>query len=109
MKIRLEPQKTSLRISKIEFEQLLQDQSLHSSTTFPNGETLAMDVVLAENKKLTFSPGSLTFELPNREIINHKPSKKGLTFYFQLDNKQVHELLFEVDIKKKPLGSRVRE
>ena len=109
MKIRLESQKTSLRISKSEFEKLLADGKLETVTLFPNGEKLALSVTLSAKEELNYRPGSISIALPNRDIQDHKPSKTGLSYYFQLDNMTDHELLFEVDIKRKPLGSKARK
>ncbi len=108
MKIRLEPQRTSLRISKSEFERLLTEQKLTSETHFPNGETLAINVLLGDDQSLIYSTGNIAIELPTREIRDHTPSKQGLSFCFQMEDCGAHELVFEVDIKKKPLGSKAR-
>ena len=105
MKIRLEHNKTSLRISKTEFEQLLKDKNLSSVTSFPNGKDMTFLVSLTNEQKLSFAGNSISIELPNHKISNYSPEKIGLSFYFQLDNNN-HELLFEVDIKKKPLKFR---
>lgn len=106
MKIRLEPEKTSLRISKTEFKSLLSEDSLSCKTTFPNGKTMAINVSLADEEALSYQCDTITVALPNQRIRGYTPGKMGLSFYFEIDNTGTHELLFEVDIKKKPLGSQ---
>ena len=104
MKIRLEHQKTSLRLSKDEFSQLLLGNELHDRTIFPDGTIFMFKTSLSDKPGLTFLNQCLSIELPTRDLKDHKPDKRGLSFYFQLDNDKEHELLLEVDIKKKPLG-----
>lgn len=105
MKIRLEPNKTSIRLSKSEFEQLVNIGKLGCSTTFPNGETLSISVTLSTEKGLAYNGNHIDIELPTHQIKGHKPNKAGISFYFQLDNENEHLLIFEVDIKKPRLGS----
>ncbi len=105
MKLRLEPNKTCLRLSKSEFEQFLSVGQLGCCTTFPNGETLSISVTLGSEEGLTYNSNHLDIELPSVQITEHKPNKTGLSFYFRLDNDNNHQLIFEVDIKKPRLRS----
>ncbi len=105
MKLRLETNKTSIRLSKSEFEQLLNIGNLLCSTEFPNGETLSINVTLGQEKGLVYNHNHLDIELPIHQIKEHKPNKAGISFYFQLDNEANHQLIFEVDIKKPRLES----
>lgn len=106
MKIRLEQNKTSLRISKPELELLIKEKNLSNTTTFPNGNDMTFLVSLANEQRLSFEGKHIIIELPNHIISSYSPEKIGLSFYFQLDSNNSHELLFEVDIKKKPLKFR---
>lgn len=105
MKIRLEPHKTTLRLSKVEFTKLLNDGNLSEKTDLPGGSTIEVHLFLKEQQSFKYKNNLFHFELPNQVIRSYKPSKTGLSFYFQLDTKNQHEFLFEVDIKKKPLNN----
>lgn len=108
MKIKLEAQKTSLRLSKNEFQILLNTHSLSEKTTFPGGNSIEFTVKLDNEQHFSYKEGEMLFLLPNQLLHAYKPSKSGLSFKFQVDNIQKHELVFEVDIKKSPLGVRAK-
>jgi len=105
MKIKLEPQKTSLRLSKSEFQGLLKLGTLSENTIFPNGNEIGFMVTLGNNQHFSFEDNQLQLVLPNQLIQSYKPNKVGLSFEFQCDNSSLHKLVFEVDIKKAPLGA----
>lgn len=105
MKVRFEPQKTTLRLSKDELSHLLNQNELLESTTFPGGGSLNFHLSLDDAQSFNFDDDCFTFTLPDKLIRNYRPSKSGIIFEFQLDSKNIHQLLFEVDIKKKPLNS----
>ena len=103
MKVRLEPQKTTLRINKAEFSELIKVGMLFDSFALPGGENVELYVSLNDQKQYYYEKNQFHLKLPEKKILAYIPSKIGLSFYFQLDNKDQHHLLFEVDIKKKPL------
>ena len=105
MKIRLEPDKTTLRISKDELNTLLLDQKLFDSINLPGGKQLNINVSINEDELYLFDKNQFLIELPKHLIDDYEPSKTGLSFYFQIDNQKHHQLIFEVDIRKKPLKS----
>lgn len=102
MKIRLEPNKTTLRLSKIEFSELLKCRILSDSYQLPDNQSIDIHLRLEETENFIYQNNSFYINLPIRLIDNYKPNKTGLAFYFQLDNKMKIQFLFEVDIKKKP-------
>ncbi len=104
MKIRLEPNKTTLRLSKIEFSELLKCRFLSDSYELPGDQAIDIYLKLEETDNFIYENNSFRISLPNRLIDDYKPCKNGLTFYFQLDNKKKIQVLFEVDIKKKPIN-----
>lgn len=104
MKIKLEAQKTSLRLSKDEFQSLLNKGSLSERTVFPGGNSITFKVELENEQNFSYKEGEMLFLLPNQLLHAYKPGKAGLSFKFQVDSSQKHELVFEVDIKKPPLG-----
>ncbi len=106
MKIRLEPQKTYIRLSKPEYQELLKTGFLAGETIFSQGAKLKFCLELKDQQNLHFSDHTLHFALPNQQIQQHTPKKTGLSFYFQIDSNLNHELIFEVDIRKPRLSSR---
>lgn len=106
MKVRLEAQKTTLRLNKEEFEALKNQAILSETTLFPGGQSIEFNARLGEEKVLQFSDNKMTFILPNQSIQCYTPSKVGLSFIFQVGSAENHEVIFEVDIKKPPLGSK---
>lgn len=105
MKVRLEQQRTSLRLSKDEFQNLLNFETLSERTVFPDGHEIGFVVELGKNQHFSFENNLLRFILPNQLIQIYKPNKVGLSFEFQDGDSISHELIFEVDIKKAPLGA----
>ena len=103
MKIRLEPQKTTLRISKAEFSELIKVGMLSDSFALPGGQNIELYVSLNDQPQYHYEKNQFNLKLPEKNILAYKPNKIGLSIYFQLDNKDHHHLLYEVDIKKKPL------
>ena len=105
MKIKLEPEKTTLRISKNELKVLLLDQKLFDSIILPGGKQVKINVSVGDTELYLFNENQFLIELPKHLIDDYKPSKTGLSFYFQIDNQKIHQLIFEVDIRKRPLKS----
>lgn len=103
MKLRLEPQKTTLRLSKDEFQTLLEIGELSESTLFPCDNALYLHVKLDEAQSFKLENNRFLISLPNHQLKNYHPAKTGLSFKFQIDSQMDHKLIFEVDIKKKPL------
>ncbi|HPF46135.1 MAG: hypothetical protein KDF58_04500 [Alphaproteobacteria bacterium] len=103
MKLKLEPQKTSLRLSKEEFEKLLVENHLFQESVFPGGKTMKLNVELDTTQFLSFQDDEISIGLPNRLLLSYRPDKRGLSFKFQCGNNLGHELVFEVDIKRPPL------
>jgi hypothetical protein len=104
MKIRFEPQKTTLRLSKDEFNTLLENNEISESTTFPDESSLEFCLKIEEEQDFQFKEGHFLITLSAKSIREYKPAKVGITFMFQLGNKSVHKIILEVDIKKKPLN-----
>ena len=105
MKVKLEHQKTSLRLSKEEFHQLRNENILQEEIIFPCDRILKIVVELRYDQFFNFSGDEIRFGLPNQIIENYKPSKSGLPFIFQCGNGKVQTVIFEVNIKKTPLTS----
>lgn len=103
MKIRLEPEKTTLRISNAEFTVLLNEGTLSNMSALPGGENIEYRLSLKSQQFFHYGNNLFQIELPKQIIQSYKPNKIGLSFYFQLDNQEQHHFIFEVDIKKKPL------
>ncbi|MDG1708730.1 MAG: hypothetical protein P8H03_08200 [Emcibacteraceae bacterium] len=106
MKIRFESQKTTIRLRKDEFSEYLDKNELIESTIFPDGKQFTFHLKLSDEKSFAVNDGFFHICLPQKVIRNYSPSKVGISFEFQLDNTKPHLLIFEVDIKKKPLNSR---
>lgn len=105
MKVKLEPQKTSLRLSKDEFQQLLKCRTLSEKTIFPDGNEIGLIVELGNDQHFSFEENLIRCILPNQLIQAYKPNKVGLSFEFHGANGIRHKLIFEIDIKKPPLGA----
>ncbi|MBT5073066.1 MAG: hypothetical protein HOJ34_01760 [Kordiimonadaceae bacterium] len=105
MKVKLEAQKTSIRLSKDEFQKLLNTGLLDEQTTFPGGNSLTFKIELDIEQNFSFKDNEMLFVLPDQLLHAYKPSKSGLSLKFHVDSNQKHELVFEVDIKKPPLSS----
>jgi len=105
LKVKLEPQKTSLRLSKDEFQTLKNQYSLSEQTIFPDGKTLNFHLALDVEQHFSFDGSDMRFILPNQLIFAYKPAKSGLSFKYQCGNGISHMLVLEVDIKKPPLGT----
>lgn len=108
MKVKLEAQKTTIRLSKDEFQSLLDIGSLSEQTTFPGGKSLSFKIELDMEQYLSFKDNEMLFVLPNQLLHAYKPNKSGLAFKFHVDSNQTHQLVFEVDIKKPPLGAAAK-
>lgn len=104
MKIRIEVDKTTVRLNKIEFQDLLNNHELSQESVYPDGNKLRVELNLATDQELTFNDNALKIVLPIKEVAEHTPNKVGLTFNFQKNNEIKHCLLFEVDIKRPPLN-----
>ncbi len=63
---------------------------------------------LGDEQSFDFVENDIQFVLKRRKIENHKPSKIGLIFDFPTVNDMTHRVVFEVDIKKSPLGGKSR-
>ncbi|MDG1996736.1 MAG: hypothetical protein P8J14_09595 [Emcibacteraceae bacterium] len=107
MKVRFEPLKTTVRLSKDEFSEYLCKNELIESTLFPGGKQLTFHLKLNDEKSFTFNDDHFHISLPNKVIRPYRPSKIGVSVEFPLDSDNFHILLFEVDIKKKPLNTRI--
>lgn len=106
MKIKLESQKTSLRLSRDEFQLLLDRGTLSECTIFPGGRKLDFQVDLEMEPYLNFDGDKVHIVLPNQFVRTYNPSKSGLSFHFFVNKDKKHHLVFEVDIKKQPLNQR---
>ncbi|MCC3862058.1 DUF7009 family protein [Pseudemcibacter aquimaris] len=104
MKLRIEPKKTTLRLSKAEFQSFLDTGELSQITHFPGGGNISISAQLDHDPSFMVKDNRFQIKLPNHLLREYKPSKSGISFEFQLDNGESHELVFEVDIKKKPLN-----
>jgi hypothetical protein len=105
LKVKLEPQKTSLRLNKEEFQTLRQKNQLQEELLFPGGKRLNITVLLESIQFFSFEGDEMRFGLPNHIIQIYKPSKVGLSLKFQRGKDEFHTVIFEVDIKKPPLGA----
>ena len=106
MKIKLESQKTIVRVNKEELRTLLDCGELVENTIFPDGRRLDFQVKLELEPYLNFDGDKIFIALPRQLIRTHKPSKKGISFRFLINKDDKHHLLFEVDIKKPPLSAK---
>ena len=104
MKIKFESQKTSLRLSKDEFSTLRNYSSIKEETILPDGKTLQFLVELDNDQYFHFNDDKFHFVLPNHLIHAYTPRKEGLCFKFQCGDGTSHTVVFEIDIKKPPLG-----
>ena len=77
---------------------------MSEQTLFPGGNHLNFTLRLGDEQSFDFVDNDIQFNLKNRKIENHKPSKIGLIFDFPMVNDTTHRVVFEVDIKKSPLG-----
>ncbi|MDC1428430.1 hypothetical protein N8199_00875 [Emcibacteraceae bacterium] len=105
MKVKLETKKTSLRLSKDEFQTLCQKNRLQEKIYFPGEKCLKISVELEAVQFFKFEDNQIQFGLPKHLIQIYKPNKAGLSLQFQCDKGRIHTVIFEVDIKKPPLSS----
>ncbi len=106
MKLRLEVGKTTIRLNKDELQKLISSSQLSQDSVFPDGNKFSLQVKLGKEQNISFTQSKLAILLPAQNVINHKPDKSGLSFDFGESGNNHHQVLFEVDIKKTPLGSR---
>lgn len=107
MKVRFEPFKTTLRLSKAEFAEYLSKDEIIESILFPGGKQLTFHLKLTDEKSFVVNDDHFHISLPNHVVRSYRPSKAGISVEFQIDSNNSHILLFEVDIKKKPLLYKV--
>jgi hypothetical protein len=105
LKVKLETKKTSLRLSKDEFQTLCQKNRLQEEIHFPGGKYLKITVELDTVQFFKFEDDQIQFGLPKHLIQIYRPTKAGLSFKFQSGKDPTHTVIFEVDIKKPPLIS----
>lgn len=106
MKIKFSHLTTVIRVGKDEFN-ILQDRGyLYEDTSFPGGKILKFELSLNQNAAICLNDNKLEISLPSLDIHNHRPSKIGLSYQIPMENENIHHVIFEVDIKKSPLGSK---